>query len=77
MTFGKYEGYELGNIPLEYLIWIDDNIPSTSPDKQMKMKAFVKAELKRRSTPASADLMPSELQINIDYKQRDYIKKWQ
>lgn len=61
MTFGKYEGFDLKDIPTSYLIWIDDNIPSTAPDKQMHAKAFIKAELKRRAMPAPKELLPHEL----------------
>ena len=65
MTFGKYKGYEFSDIPTDYLLWIDDNIPSTSdncePYFRMACKVFIKRELKRRSGPPIGELQANEL----------------
>lgn len=50
MPFGQYQGYDLKDVPTEYLIWAINNIEDRSDVRYSigQLKYYIQKELKKR-----------------------------
>jgi hypothetical protein len=67
MTFGKYQGVPLSEIPDGYLLWVLDNIKSLSPTLRSAIRVRLGLDEAARPDPGTADPFESY----FERKERD------